>query len=808
MLLAFLLVAGLGGVLTAGLVMPAVGAAGTVSQATTDLFEDLPSELAIAEPSQGSVILAADGSELATIYADNRINVSLDEVSPHMRNAVVAIEDRRFYDHNGIDPEGIMRALVNNLAGGQTEGGSTLTQQYVKNVLIEAGRVSGDEEAIREATAPTIGRKLEEARLSIGLEQQVGKEKILEGYLNIAQFGPSQYGVETAAQYYFSKPAADLTIAESAMLAGITQSPARHDPVRNPENAKKRRDTVLRTMRAQGFITEAEYDEAVALPIEDMLNVTPSSSTCAAAGISAYFCEYVVDELIQSDAWGEDADDRRQALYRGGLVIKTTLDPAKQQAAYDAVVANVPVNDPSDVNMALSSVEPGTGKIQAMVQNTNYGNATEEDPGALKLNLNVGQSHGGGTGYQSGSSFKVFTLIEWLETGHSLMDRVDSSNQTYPRESWTISCDPTRRDDWSPKNLEGIGGGRMTVLESTRRSVNVSFAEMANQMDMCAIIDNAESMGLKTGTGEPLIPNPSAVLGTNNVTPLSQATAFATLAAGGVTCEPMAITEITDRSGNVVATPESTCSQVLEPAIVNGVNHALQEVVSPRPSSTGFRAVVPGRPAAGKTGTANDDSAAWFAGYTPQLATAIWMGHVESNRSMFNSTINGQFHREVFGGLYPAQVFSQYTARALEGQPVEQFPQVSPRQLFGERVRVPNVVGRSVSDAQSILAGAGFQVQIGSPVESSWQAGGVAATQPASGAQVSPGTRITIIPSSGPPEPPPPPPDEEDDGGDGGGDDGGDDGGDGNNGGGNGNGNGNGGGNNGRGNGNDGGGDD
>ncbi|MFH5823786.1 transglycosylase domain-containing protein [Georgenia sp. AZ-5] len=760
MLLAFLLLAGASGILTAGLVMPAVGAVGTVTTASTDLFEDLPSELAIPEPSQQSVMLAADGSPLATFFAENRIVVGLDQIAEPMRHAVVAVEDRRFYEHKGIDPDGMARAAVNNLAGGPLEGASTLTQQYVKNVLIEAGRVSGDDAAIAEATETSLGRKLREARLAIALEERVSKDQILEGYLNIAQFGPSVWGVEAAARHYYNKSAAELSVAEAALLAGITQSPAKWDPVRNPDNAQHRRDVVLGTMLDQGYIDQAQYDEAVALPVADMLNVQTTPNGCAAAGTAAYFCEYVVKDLLNNESFGKDITERRQRLTRGGLIIHTTLDPAKQQAAYDSVVASVPVNDRSGIKMALSSVEPGTGKILAMAQNTNFGATTPEDPNATMLNLNVGKSHGGGLGFQSGSSFKVFTLIEWLETGHSLNDRVLSTKKVFPRASWDISCAPEHKADYNnATNIDGMPTSRtMSVLEATRQSVNLTFIEMANQMDMCAIIDNAERMGLTQGDGSPLMPNPAAVLGTNTVTPLAQAAAFATLAAGGNFCTPVAITKVTDRDGAEVPAPPATCTQVLEPDVVNGVNHALQQVVSNRSLATGRSAVLPGRPAAGKTGTANEDAHAWFVGYTPQLAAAVWMGHSQGDKSMMDAVIDGRYNQWVFGGSYPAETWQAYMARSLQGAPVERFPDARSRVIFGERLAVPAVAGRSLDAARAILEDRGFRVRVGGAVSSDLPAGSVVVTWPEAGARVTPGTTVVLSPSSGPaPEPPPAP---------------------------------------------------
>src|SRR5690625_4938054 len=292
--LGFLLVAATGGLLTAGMAMPMVAAVGATSEASTRLFDELPTELGNETLSEQSTMYAEDGTLLATFYAENRIVVPLEDISENMIDAVIAIEDQRFYEHGGVDPEGLMRAAVENLTGASQQGGSTLTQQYVKNVLIEAGQQAGDPEAVEEARAPTLGRKLREAKLAISVERVKTKDEILEGYLNIAQFGRSQWGVETASQYYFNKDAADLSVGESAVLARITQSPARWDPETNPENAEAGRTTVLATMLRQDFITQEEHDEAVEEEIEDMLDITPTQNGCTAAGNAAYFCDYVV----------------------------------------------------------------------------------------------------------------------------------------------------------------------------------------------------------------------------------------------------------------------------------------------------------------------------------------------------------------------------------------------------------------------------------------------------------------------------------------------------------------------------------
>jgi membrane peptidoglycan carboxypeptidase len=734
---AFLLVAGVGGILTAGLLLPAVGSVGTIT-----------------EPSEQSVILDAHGNKLATFYAENRIVVGLDAISQHVKDAVVAVEDKRFYDHKGVDVEGMARAAVKNVVTDDVEGASTLTQQYIKNALIEQGRVTGDEELIEAATrtdgAGGIGRKLREARMAIALEQVWSKEEILAGYLNIAQFGPSQYGVETAARHYFNKSAADLNIGESALVAGITQNPAKNNPVANPDEAFKRRNTVLWLMLDQGLITQADYDTFSAQPVEEMLNVQNASNGCGTAGTAAYFCEYVVKEILSNDAYGEDVSARRQLLLRGGLEIHTTLDPVKQQAAFDAVTGSIPVNDPSGISMALSSVEPGTGKIFAMAQNTNYGRASAEDPRATLVNFNVGTSHGGGQGFQGGSTFKVFTLVEWLRTGHSLMDRVNSANRVFPREDWIISCgDYAGPEDYRPKNLEGFGGGVETVLESTRKSVNTSFVVMAQQMDLCGITGIAEAMGVRSGSGEPLTPNPAMVLGTNNVTPLSMANAYATLAARGIACEPVAITRMVGRDGEEIPVPPTDCHRVLEENIATGVTHALQAVMGPEWDSTGSPARIPGRPTAGKTGTANDAVHAWFTGYTPQISTAVWMGYSEGNRPMVGLSINGRWVRSVYGGLIAAPTWKAYMLRATEDMPVVPFAAPDERQIHGERLRVPGVGGMSMDEARRALEAAGFTVRVGRVVSATWPAGTAAGTQPAAGSQQARGSEVTVYPSSG-----------------------------------------------------------
>lgn len=785
LLLSFLLVSTAGGVLASGLALPVVTALGATTSAATDVFNETPGELGTEEMSEQSVLQARDGTVIARFFIHNRITVPMEQIDPIMGQAVVAVEDHRFYEHSGVDPEGLMRALVGQLTGSSSAGGSTITQQYVKNVRVEAGRNANDPDAVADATAYSIGRKLEEAKVAIQLEKTRSKEEILEGYLNLAQFGPSQWGVETASRYYFSHSADELTPAEAALLAGITQAPNRWDPERDPDAAKTRRDTVLYTMLREEVITQEEYDAAVATPIEDMLRINPTPSGCAAAADAAYFCDYVQTIIASDPVFGETSEERQNLLFRGGLTIRTTLDLNLQRAARESLVERIPVGDPSEISNAMSVVEPGTGEILAMAQNTNYGEPTEDEPYRTQVNYNVDQQHNGGSGFQTGSSYKAIILAAWLEQGKSLNDTVNSRNsQNFPRGSFDYGACGLQAydDDWPVGNLEGAGFTDLTVLRATAESTNTSFGHMAAEIGICPIIDMAQKLGLHDasgatfqgpeGSGEELVvnPNPASILGTNTFSPLVMASAFATFAAEGTRCDPVAILEVLDPDGEAIPIPAGQCEQVISPEVANTTTYALTNAVN---TGTGRNAQLPDRPAAGKTGTTNGQAAAWFVGYIPQMAAAVWTGYSSAgSRSMQASQIGGQYYPHVGGGIISAPVWGEFMKRATVDLPVQQFPEPNERLLHGERVTVPDVINVMVDQAQTHLEGLGFTVRIGQTQSADHAAvGAVAATQPVAGSRVRPGSTITIFPSSGPapePEPEPteneggPPPDDDD----------------------------------------------
>lgn len=750
--LAFLLFAGVGGVLAAGLVMPIAAATGSVTQASADLFEDLPTELDSEQMSEQSIIEDRNGKVLARFYMWNRIAVPLKKIDPIMGDAVIAIEDHRFYEHGGIDTEGIMRALFTNISGGALQGGSTLTQQYVKNALVENSRISDDQEAYLDAVKPSAGRKLREAKLAISLEKSRDKDEILEGYLNIAQFGASVWGVEAAARHYFSHSAKELTPAEAALLAGITNAPNKYDPVLNPENSVERRDRVLARMLENGFITQEEHDEAIEIELEDMLKINETPSGCAAAGSSAYFCDYVKRTIQHDEIYGETRAERTQLLMQGGLRIKTTIDPKMQKEAQRALEEYVPEDDPSGISDAVSTVQPGTGEILAMAQNTTFGKQTKKKKRATEVNYNANKDYGGSSGFQSGSTFKAFVLTAWLESGKSLRDMIDAPpTRTFPASAWNYNGCTDYRAEYKSTNIEQ-SAERLSVLDATRRSSNTGYVNMASQLNMCDIGEVAESMGVVRANGpddhgNDLEYNPSFVVGTNSITPLSMAGAFATYAANGTYCDPIAILSIQDSEGNDLPVPDANCREVISPEVAAGVSHALQTVTSS--SGTANAAGISGRPTAGKTGTVDSNHDAWFVGYIPQASTAVWVGHSEGQTSMNYQNIGGRYYGQVYGGAIAAPIWRSYMEPAVSDWKVKNFPKAPEKMVYGERKQVPSVLGQSISDAESTLKSAGFAVSVGEKGYSDSYSKGDVGWQSSTGRE-RPGSTITIRPSAGP----------------------------------------------------------
>ncbi|MFP3713267.1 transglycosylase domain-containing protein [Puerhibacterium sp. TATVAM-FAB25] len=695
LLLAFLLTAGAGGVLAAGLAIPLAAGASTATDSTVELFEEVPDELTPGPLSQASFVYAADGSLLATFYAQNRIVVPLDEVSDAMKNAVIAIEDERFYEHGGIDPRGITRAFANNLAGKSTQGASTLTQQYVKNVLIDQAEQEGDPFGVLEAREDSVERKLREAKLSIALEKEMSKDEILQGYLNVAQFGTSVYGVETASHYYFDKSAKDLTPVEAATIAGVTKAPSQFDPTVNPEESQKRRDIVLNKMWSLGYISTEEYNDAISTPIADTLNVTPIEVGCQAADGAAFFCEYVIKEIMASPEFGETSGDRQELLYRGGLEITTTLDPAKQTAAEQQVTTQVPADNTAGLESAVVSVEPGTGKILAMAQNVPYDPSSDPEPGTTSVSYAADYAHGGSRGFHPGSNFKPFVLAEWLKTGRTLSQTVSASKVDRPLTAWHATCRGRfGRETWGPANSEGNLTGNMSVLKATYLSVNTAYASMSTQLDLCDLRNTAWDMGfrptvdnrtrqpLTNPTVEDVYVTPAMVVGTQNTSPLQLAAAYATIASNGTYCEPIAITKVAKPDGSEIKVPSANCNPDALPGNVAATMVYAMKNVLTIGTAHGME-LAGGRPAAGKTGTNQLSAQTWFTGFTPQISTTVWVGEASGETPHFDVNFQGRYIRTLYGSSIAAPLWRDYMNQATDGMPVEDFPAPDPALIGG-----------------------------------------------------------------------------------------------------------------------------
>jgi membrane peptidoglycan carboxypeptidase len=657
----------LAGTLVGLMLIPFAGSLGVLTRDVVRDFESLPDELNTPPLPERSVILAADGSVLATIYYQNRIEVPLDSIAPIMRQATIAVEDARFLEHNGVDFRGIVRAAASNASSGEiSEGASTLTMQYIKNVLVNQATSAEELDAAR---GDSSARKIKEVRLALALEKRFTKSEILSRYLNIAYFGSGAYGIEAASRRYFSKPASNLTLAEAATLAGIVQRPTSYDPIRNPELSAERRNVVLGRMANLGYVSQADANRAMKIPMKSLLNPTQVSNGCTSS-YAPFFCDYVLQSIRENDVFGETPEERETFLRRGGYTITTTLDPTVQKSVTEIVNSTIPIDDPSGKAAAISMVQPGTGHIIAMTQNREWGTSGK---GRTTYNYNAPQSMGGTIGMQAGSTFKVFTLAAALEAGISPNEYISSPSpntfNNFRNCETGVPYDPvTVRNSTT--------SGTLNMAQATAYSTNTYFMAIEERTGICRPVDIAESLGVTLGNGDPLLRVPSFTLGTMEIAPLSLANAYATFAAHGRYCEPVPILEIRDRDGAKLNVPNGDCRQVLDRSVADGVTVMLNGVVDGNiPGRTGAPMNLGDRPVAGKTGTTNESAAVWFAGFTPQVASAVWVGDPRGGYAfpLKDVTINGNYYRQVYGGTIPGPIWKESMLAASADLPIANF---------------------------------------------------------------------------------------------------------------------------------------
>ncbi|MET8448669.1 transglycosylase domain-containing protein [Streptomyces sp. NPDC005209] len=664
----FLGVSVLAGAVMAGIALPAAGALGLAAKGSVQGFDEIPANLKSPQLSQRTTILDGAGNKIASVYSRDRTVVDLKDISPYMQKAIVAIEDSRFYQHGAIDLKGVLRAVNKNAqSGGVSQGASTLTQQLVKNYFIE--EAGDDPTKVAQATQQTLGRKIRELKYAIQIEDKLGKKKILENYLNITFFGEQAYGVEAAAQRYFSKHAKDLSLPEAALLAGIVQSPSRYDPVNDEAEATKRRNIVLQRMAEIGDISQAEADKAKEEPIR--LHVRQPKNGCITASRGAsFYCKYVEHVFLSDPVFGKTREDRAKVWNRGGLTIRTTLDPQAQDSVQASLKEHV--NKSDKVAAAATLVEPGTGKILAMGQSKPYGYGKNE----TEYNYSVDRDMGGSNfGFPTGSTFKPFVAAAAIENGRPATQEFSSPYQMlYP--SPVQACDGKQwvnNENAKVENESESEKGPYAMKEAMAKSVNTYFVQLISSIGLCPVVKMTDAMHVVQGDGEKLPQVPAIALGSKGISPLTMANAYATFASRGMYCTPIAIESITQKIGNErksMQVPKSTCSRAMTEQTADTVNTLLRGVVD---SGTGQQAGLTDRESAGKTGTTDERKNAWFVGYTPNMAGAVWVGSARQNVKMVNISIGGVYHPLVYGGQVPGPIWKDAMSGALQGKPAGSF---------------------------------------------------------------------------------------------------------------------------------------
>ena len=750
------------GVLIAAAVTPAVALSGTAAGAAVDLFENLPNHIDPGTQAEPSVIYAKtkDGkrSAIASFYTQNRVEKGWDDINQYVKDAAVAVEDPGFYSHGGVNVVSAARAAVQNLVAGEGPGASTISMQYVRNVLIQDSYNIMDEEesarAYAEAMEVSIDRKLKEMRLAISIEKKFTKDEILLGYLNIALFGGQVYGIESAAQYFDGKSAKDVTLPEAASLVAIVNAPQayRIDYADNIERNTDRRDYILERMLVHDKITQEQYDAAIATPVEP--NITERKSGCSAVtnmGLG-HFCNYVKLYIENDPTFGNDPAERYFNLSRGGFEIDTTIDLELQAATHEAFQENIPPQYPGyDAGGAAVTVEVGTGRVLQMNQNRQFSEdetTLAENPDLTAINFNTDNEYGGASGFQIGSTIKPFNLANWLKQGRSLNQTMRGNNYTWQNSSVKANCLPggvySHTGTGDTKNHNNFQYGNRSVLYATAYSVNAIFMRMTQATDMCDIIDLAEDMGLHQATDKNAdgdrsldrVPG-TTYAGYDNIAPITMAAAYAGFSGKGVVCTPIPIDKITDRNGNDVAFTKNECNQAIDPAVAAGVAYALEYTVK-NGIATQARSYS-GVPHFAKTGTTDDYVDHWTVGGSTEVATAVLTGNVVGKVSTEYSGLPFDGDR-VFGmilnaadGIYGGQAFDRPDQSA----------------FIVKTKAVPNTAGKTVAEATNMLETLGFDVTEAGERDSSVTAGLVAGTDPAGGSQAPEGSSIALYVSNG-----------------------------------------------------------
>jgi membrane peptidoglycan carboxypeptidase len=705
----------LAGVLVAGVLFPTAGAAGVLSNQASDTVDKTSSDLADIPPPLVTKVTDSAGTQIATLYEQYRLPIADTQINDAMGWALVSVEDKRFYEHHGVDWKGTMRAAVSNGSGGDTQGASTLTQQYVKNYLINIV-YRGDKAGQQKAQEQSVARKLKEARIAIQLETKMTKAQILAGYLNIVEFSRQIYGIGAAAQAYFNTTPEKLTVPQAALLAGLVNNPSAYDPWNHADKAIQRRNLVLDRMVENQKLAKADADKFKAEPLGVVVGgPNKPAANCVGAGPEAgFFCQYAEDYLLK-------AGMTRDELYAGGLTIKTTLDPKANHEAKVSAETQVDKTEPNVAN-TLSLVRPGKDRheVVALAANRDYG--TDASKGQTVYALPSGVYNTGG----AGSSYKIFTTAAALNQGVAgIYNNIDVPD-TYTSHMFSggaRTCQPTGRPlntYWyclgNAADYSGLGGST-TIQNALATSPNTAFVILEEKLGSTGpVIDMASKLGMREtmasnlngGTVDPNSTDPSKnlsqattfgptpktpgygafTLGFSPMSGLELANVAATVLSGGKWCPPTPIAHVTDRNANPVPVKEAPCEQVVPEGLANTLAVGLsKDSTGTGTSAQAARAVGWDRPLIGKTGTSQNNGSATFVGGTPQLVGAAMVFRPNGGtgglcyRGVGKVTVNGC--ENMFGGKTPAQTFFGAMKNIMNGQPVIDLPQADPKYIGG-----------------------------------------------------------------------------------------------------------------------------
>lgn len=764
------------GLLVTVMVAPAIAVTGMTASNSLNVFQDLPDYITIAEQRQRNTIVAraADGVTeipIADIFDQNREEVTLDQMDEDLQWAAIDGEDRRFYEHGGVDVPSVIRAAIGQATKTSESGASTLSMQLVRNILIlravnteiTADYTEDDYKAdLRAATYPDLNRKLKEMKLAIGLEKRYSKEEILAGYLNIVLMGGTTYGVEAGAQRYYGVSASDLTPAQAASLVAIVQNPSKNglDNAENFERNKARRDVILYWMHTQGHLTDEDYQTAKDTPVDEttVFQYAPRNGCTSAPVEYRIPCDYAIKSIYNGEVpqLGETKALQVAKWKEGGFKVVLSINPELQSYSHSVVGQYAPATETRmELGSSVTSVEVGTGRILVMAQNKIFDETGSGDPTTTAVNFSGDVKHGASTGAQPGSTYKPFVLLAFLNAGHGAMETFNASIRSVPSTAFRDTCNAPNGyawDDSKPYEYRNDSGeaGLYTAVRGTAQSVNSVFVQMASELDQCEIRDMARSFGMHDAAGavdgSDMETNPACSIGgcENNFVSSTIAAAYAGIANQGTYCSARIIDAIFTPSGEDLGPQPTNCNPTLaSPAVANTAAYAMAQVMTGGTGSSSNPR--DGTPYIGKTGTANKAQNTWMVGSSTRVATAVWVGNIRGEQSLRRISVNG-----VYGGTLRHAIFKPIAIQIDARYPGGAFPGADASMMTGTPVIVPdNLIGGTPEQAKAAIELAKLSYEDGGQMDSDLPVGTVVYTDPASGASVPKGTAVKVFTSNG-----------------------------------------------------------